>query len=162
LTLLAAAAASLLPAPALAAPPKLMNKTITVSYSTSIPAQGSDGATRTANRSSIRIIYISSAGRIFTRLTRRDSGLTASTDTAPGDARANFHFEGGKLVGVMQFLTGAAQMTISFDGGGQRLQCEPHLGPRKRKFPLQGSQRRHLHGERTRDIFRSELFDRVG
>ncbi len=107
------------PMTASAAPAELFNRTITVTYSTAIPARGSDGTTRNATRSSVRIIYLSSAGRIFTRLVRRDSGLTDTKDTAPENPKNNFHFEGNKLIGVMTFATGAALMTISFDSSGQ-------------------------------------------
>jgi hypothetical protein len=126
------------PAVASAAPAELLNRTVTVSYSTAIPAKGSDGSTRTATRSSVRIIYISSAGRIFTRLTRRDSGTTDTKDTAPENPKNNLHFEGNKLVGVMTFATGAALMTISFEGGGQSCSAELVSGRDKGAFRFKG------------------------
>ena len=125
-------------ATALAAPAELLNKTITVTYSTAIPAKGSDGSTRTATRSSVRIIYLSSAGRIFTRLVRRDSGLTDTKDSAPENPKNNFHFEGNKLIGVMTFATGAALMTISFDGSGQSCTANLVSGRDKGAFRFKG------------------------
>ena len=125
-------------ASALAAPAELLNKTITVTYSTAIPAKGSDGSTRTATRSSVRIIYISSAGRIFTRLTRRDSGTTDVKDAAPENPKNNFHFEGSKLVGVMTFATGAALMTIGFEGSGQSCSANLISGRDKGAFRFKG------------------------
>jgi hypothetical protein len=125
-----------LPTIALAAPAELFNKTITVNYSTAIPAKGSDGSTKVATRSSVRTIYISSAGRVFTRLIRRDSGMSDTKDREPESN--NFRFEGGKLVGVMRFATGAAQMTISFGGGGQSCDVALISGRENGQFRFKG------------------------
>ena len=113
LCLLVASAA----APAWAAPAALLNKSITVSYATTIPGKTADGTQVTGTRQSTRTIYISSAGRIFARVARRDGRASETKDRAPGDN--SYRFVGDKLVGVMQFQSGASQMTISFDPSGQ-------------------------------------------
>jgi hypothetical protein len=105
--------------PAGAAPAALMNKSITVSYATTIPGKKADGSPVSGSRVSVRTIYISSAGRVFARVVRRDGNQSQTKDAAPSDAGNTYRFAGDKLVGVMQFPSGAAQMTISFDAGGQ-------------------------------------------
>ena len=129
---------AILPTVARAAPAELLNKTITVNYSTAIPAKGSDGSTTIATRSSVRTIYISSAGRIFTRLVRQDrhSGISDTRNNEPENN--NFHFEGDKLIGVMKFATGAAQMTISFGGGGQSCDVALVAGRENGQFRFKG------------------------
>jgi hypothetical protein len=107
------------PAPALAAPAELLNKTITVSYTFTIPGKSSDGQTISGVRNSVRTIYISSAGRIFARVFRRDRDASATKEAGPGEASNTLRFEGSKLVGVMPFVSGASQMAITWDSGGQ-------------------------------------------
>ena len=102
-----------------AAPAALMNKSITVSYAVTIPGTKADGTAVSGSRVATRTIYISSTGRIFARVYRRDGKQSQQKDAGPGDTGNTYHFAGDKLVGVMQFPSGAAQMTISFDGGGQ-------------------------------------------
>ena|SRR5215813_10772286 len=115
LCLLAACAA----APACAAPAALLNKSITVSYATTIPGKKADGTQVTGTRNSTRTIYISSAGRIFGRVARRDHNATETKEAGPGESGNTLRFVGDKLVGFMQFPSGAVQMTISFDPSGQ-------------------------------------------
>jgi hypothetical protein len=67
-----------------------------------------------------RTIYISSAGRAFGRLVRVDGGRASETkEAAPGEPGNHLRWEGAKLIGVMPFVSGAAQMTLSFSAGGQ-------------------------------------------
>jgi hypothetical protein len=106
-------------APAWAAPAALLNKSISVSYATTIPGKKADGTPVKGSRISARTIYVSSAGRIFARVARRDGNAAETKEAGPGDTANTFHFVGDKLVGVMQFTSGAAQMTISFDASGQ-------------------------------------------
>jgi len=106
-------------APAWAAPAALLNKSITVSYSTTIPGKTADGRQVTGTRASMRTIYVSSAGRLFGRVARRDGNASETKEAGPGDAGNNLRFAGDKIVGVMKFQSGAAQMTISFDPSGQ-------------------------------------------
>lgn len=124
---------SVLAAPALAAPPEVLNKTVTSTYSVTIPARGEDGREYPdATRQGGRIIYISSAGRLFVRATRRDSSRGGSASAvymlAPGDTYNTFRFEGSKLVGTLKMISGAAQLTISFGAGGTSCQTELIVG----------------------------------
>jgi hypothetical protein len=105
--------------PCYAAPASLLNKSVTVSYATTIPGKKADGSAVTGSRVSVRTIYISSAGRTFARVFRRDGKDAETKDAGPGEPSNTLNFMGDKLVGVMQFASGAAQMTISFDAGGQ-------------------------------------------
>jgi hypothetical protein len=102
-----------------AAPAALLNKSITVSYATTIPGKKPDGSPIRGSRISTRTIYISGAGRIFGRVARRDPNASETKEVGPGETGNTYHFVGDKLVGVMQFASGASQMTISFDPSGQ-------------------------------------------
>jgi hypothetical protein len=102
----------------LAAPAELLNKTITVSYTTTIPGKSPDGQTISGVRNSVRTVYISSAGRMFARVFRRDRDASATREAGPGESANTLRFEGNTLVGVMQFVSGAAQMVITWDAAG--------------------------------------------
>ncbi len=106
------------PTLALAAPAELLNKTITVSYTTTIPGKSADGQAITGVRNAMRTIYISSAGRIFARVFRRDRDASATKEAGPGETGNTLRFEGNKLIGVMQFVSGAVQMVITWDASG--------------------------------------------
>lgn len=105
--------------PANAAPAALMNKTINVSYTVTATGKKADGSPVQGSRGSARTIYISSAGRVFARVMRHDGNKSETKEAGPGDTGNTYRFVGDKLVGVMQFPGGAAQMTISFNSGGQ-------------------------------------------
>lgn len=108
-------AALLLPeAPArAAAPSQLLNKSVFVSFNIAVPSQGSDGSSHNSSRISERVIYISSQGRVFTRVTRKAGRNSEMKEAGPETARLNF--VGNSLVGVMQMISGASQLTVSFD-----------------------------------------------
>jgi len=108
----------MVPTLALAAPPELLNKTITVNYTTTIPGKSADGQTISGVRNAVRTVYISSAGRIFARVFRRDRDASATKEAGPGDTGNTLRFEGNKLVGVVQFVSGASQMIITWDASG--------------------------------------------
>ena len=124
------------PAAAFAAPAELVNKTITVSYTTTIPGKSPDGQTITGVRNAVRTVYVSSAGRVFARVFRRDRDASATKEAGPGDSGNTFRFEGNKLVGVMQFVSGAVQMVITWDAGGQNCNATIQAG-RDNGRPLQ-------------------------
>jgi hypothetical protein len=110
------------PAWAAGAPAAAMNKTITISFTASGSAKGPDGDTKPFSTSVARIIYVSSAGRLFMRhtATANTKGRpTRGGDFDPNDTRAgkgSFSFQGDKLVGVIPYAGGARQITASFDG----------------------------------------------
>ena len=92
------------PCLAVAAPAELMNRSITVSYTVTIPGRAQDGSPMRGARNTTRVFYISSAGRVFSRVTRQDGPLTQTKEAAPGDAANTLRFEGSRLVGVMPFV----------------------------------------------------------
>src|SRR5690242_9481781 len=90
---------------ALAAPAALLNKSVTVSYAVTIPGKKADGTPANGTRVATRTIYISSAGRLFGRVARRDGNAAETREAAPGESGNNLRFVGDKLVGVMQFAS---------------------------------------------------------
>jgi hypothetical protein len=98
---------------AYAAPQQLLNKTVTVSLSVTIPARGSDGSTQANPRAVTRTIYISSQGRVFARADRRVGRRSETTERGPGEG--NMRISGNSLVGVIAFPSGASQLTVNFD-----------------------------------------------
>ena len=105
----------LLAAPAFAAPPQLLNKTITISFTATGVGKSPEGVQRGFNTQVSRIIYVSSAGRLFIRHRASLRGNTRGGDTAPGEGNGSFSFQGNRLVGVQSFGTGARQYTVTFD-----------------------------------------------
>lgn len=108
-----------LPVTASAAPAALLNKTVRVSFTTSIPGKAADGTTAVRTRNNSFTVYISSAGRIFGRRSRADGPLAQTKEAGPGDPGSNFRFDGNRLVGVQTYMSGAAQMVVTFDAVGQ-------------------------------------------
>jgi hypothetical protein len=114
-----------------AAPPELLNKTVTVSYTVTIPAKGADGSSVPGVRNATRTIYISSAGRAFGRVNRADGArqkISETKEAAPGERGNTLRFDGARLVGVMPFVSGAAQMTVTFGQGGQSCDASIVIG----------------------------------
>lgn len=102
---------------ALAVPAQLYNKTVTVSATISVNAVADDGTSVNRPRTVQRIIYISTKGRLFVRVERQVGKRSTSAERGPEVTSKAFRFEGSKLVGVLKFPSGAAQMVISFDSG---------------------------------------------
>jgi hypothetical protein len=96
-----------------AAPQGMLNKSVTVSLSITIPARGSDGSTQANPRAVTRTIYISSQGRVFARADRRVGKNQQTTERGPGEG--NMRISGNSLVGILPFPSGASQMTVNFD-----------------------------------------------
>lgn len=116
----AAVASALLQSPALAAlPQQMLNKTVTVSFTVSIPARTPDGATGTASRAVTKVIYISSAGRIFGETSRRAGRNSETVQRGPEVTTGAFRADGNRLVGAIAVGNGASQLTITFDGSFQ-------------------------------------------
>lgn len=114
--------ASVSTAPAFAGgvPAQAMDKTITISFSASGMMKSPDGQTKGFNTRVSRVIYVSSAGRLFMRHTASAGRNTRGGDFDPNDSRTgkgSFSFQGNKLVGVIPYATGARQITATFDSG---------------------------------------------
>jgi len=106
---------------AAAAPPELLNKTVQVRYTVTIPGRGDDGSTVPGIRNAVRTIYISSAGRAFARVERADGNrgqFQEKKEAGPGERGNTLQFQGRRLIGNMPFVAGASHMEIDFDGGG--------------------------------------------
>src|SRR5262245_57253198 len=113
---LLAAAAILVGAATPAVAQGLLNKSVTVSFSITIPARGSDGSTQANPRAVTRTYYISSQGRVFARADRRVGKMQDSKEKGPGET--NMRVSGNSMVGVIVFPSGAMQLTINFDPSG--------------------------------------------
>jgi len=107
--------AAMLPGALHAAPAGMLNKTVTVSYETSIPAKTLGGEPRNARRNVNKVMYISSAGRIFTRSVRRAAPGGDTVETAPGGSDGAPHIEGNTIVSTVKAFTGATRLVVSFD-----------------------------------------------
>jgi hypothetical protein len=103
-----------------AAPSQAMNKTITVAFTATGTSKAPDGIVRSFNTQVTRMIYVSSAGRLFMRHEARRGSMSRGGDFDPSDTRrgkGSFNFQGNKLVGVIPYDAGARQITVTFDPG---------------------------------------------
>jgi hypothetical protein len=106
--------------PALAAvPSQLLNKTVTVSFTVSVPARTADGQTVNSSRAVTKVIYISGAGRVFAETSRRAGRNSERVERGPEVTGGSFRSDGNRIVGTIPVGNGASQMTITFDGGFQ-------------------------------------------
>jgi hypothetical protein len=106
---------------AAAALSELLNKTVLVRYTVTIPGRGDDGSTVPGVRNAVRTIYISSAGRAFARVGRADGSrgqFQEKKEAGPGERGNTLQFQGRKLVGNMPFISGASHMEVDFDSSG--------------------------------------------
>jgi hypothetical protein len=109
-----------------AAPRQLYGKSVTVSWSeTRSQRRVGEQAFRPVTVSLQRNIYVSSAGRVFSRThasTRRGSGSAESIGTGgtnfSGGAR-NVQFQGNSLIMTAGFTGAARRVQINFDSGFQ-------------------------------------------
>ncbi|QWG12136.1 hypothetical protein KMZ29_20800 [Bradyrhizobium sediminis] len=112
-------------APAIAVPQQLLNKTVTLSWTTQSVQRSSDGKERQVNSSIRYIIYISSLGRLFERSSRSAGSRTQVGDADPnarntkmGEARG-MRFEGNALVANRGYSgaggSGAMRAVATFD-----------------------------------------------
>jgi hypothetical protein len=130
-TALLVAAGTLIAAAAHAAPQQLLNKSVTVSLSITIPARGSDGSTQANPRAITRTFYISGQGRVFARADRRVGGRSETTEQGPGEGNARI--SGNSLVGVMTLPSGASQLTVNFDPSGSSCTAQVIMGAERGK-----------------------------
>ena len=108
--------------PAICAPQGLLNKTVTMSWSTSGTATSADGGAKGFTNINTRVVYVSSAGRTFLRMQIRSSGrkdAARGADKGPGEggSRGSVRLEGNRLVGTEAFASGARQYVATFDSG---------------------------------------------
>lgn len=119
-------------APAHAAPSQLLNKTVTVNLTVAIPGKGTDGSSLNTSSPVQRVIYISSAGRVFSRTTRTGGSARQQAERGPeaGSSGGSLSFSGNKLVGGMPIYggSGATLWTISFDPSFQSCTAEVIVG----------------------------------
>jgi len=123
-TVLAAVAASVVPAsPVLAdAPRQLYNKTIQIGWTVDQVAHTADGQSRNRAIAVNQTIYVSSAGRLFTRSSRASGPKSKQSEMAPGANQnqggeaTGIRFQGNQLVGSLAFAQGARQFIATFDG----------------------------------------------
>ncbi|MFZ2156774.1 MAG: hypothetical protein WAV72_11715 [Bradyrhizobium sp.] len=107
---------------AFCAPAGLLDKTITMSWSTSGTATSVDGTTKGFSNVNTRIVYVSSAGRTFLRMQLKTAGRGSarSGELGPGETGArggSVRLEGNRLVGTEAFASGARQYVATFDPG---------------------------------------------
>src|SRR5882724_2981142 len=126
--------AAMLPGALLAAPAGMLNKTVTVSFEVAIPAKTQSGEPRNARRNVNKVMYISSAGRIFTRSVRRAAPGGDSKETAPGDNDGAAHIEGNTIVGTVKAFTGARRMVVTFDSSFSSCTATVIVGRENGKF----------------------------
>jgi hypothetical protein len=124
-------AATLIGGAAHAAPQGMLNKSVTVSLSVTIPARGSDGSTQANPRAVTRTIYISSQGRVFARVDRQVGRRSQTVERGPGEG--TMRISGNSLVGVIVFPSGASQMTVNFDPSFSSCTAQVVMGAEKGK-----------------------------
>lgn len=110
-----------------AAPPQLLNKTINVDMTVTIPARTPDGTAAMPAQRVSRSIYISSQGRLFQKVSRSARGGASDSEFGP-DSGGGVHFAGNKLVGVVKAISGANMLTISFDASFQSCTADLIVG----------------------------------
>jgi hypothetical protein len=107
-------------AKAAGAPPQLLGKTVSVTFSATVNGVAPDGSSSSMARNVQRTIYISSKGRIFSRTAKQAGRNRETTEREPEAASGSFRFEGNRMIGTnTNFISGAAQLTVTFDAGFQ-------------------------------------------
>lgn len=105
---------------AASAPPAALNKTIKISFSVNGTSVTPDGTPHAFNTLILQTMYISSAGRVFSRQSisalrgRRSRQVEAAPDQK---SNSSFQFNGNTLVGQIGWASGARQITATFDAG---------------------------------------------
>jgi hypothetical protein len=113
-----AALPSVGPAAAAGAPAAALNKTVTLSWSTSGSGRRADGAPVSFSNVNTRVIYISSAGRPFLRMQLSGKKASRQGELGPGEKTrrgGNVSLQGNRLVGIEAFASGARQYIATFD-----------------------------------------------
>ena len=107
------------------APPQLHNKTIVMNWSEYRVQRADSGDISKTNTASSLLVYVSSSGRLFTRLSRKNSRRSNSNDVDPeggnqrvgagaaGNLRSSF--EGQQLLIENSMKSGARQIQATFN-----------------------------------------------
>ena len=105
------------------APRALLNKTVLLSWTQHNVEKHPDGRINRRQVINRRAVYVSSAGRLFTRVTRTGLRGSNTDDFAPGETRTSagnarqMQFQGNRLVGSLAFASGAGRAVATFDPG---------------------------------------------
>ena len=105
---------------AFGAPAGLLDKTVTMSWTTSGNSiRVGDGKPVSFSNVNTRVVYISSAGRTFMRKEVKGRRNVRGRDFGPGEGsgRTSVRLEGNRLVGAEAFASGARQFVATFDSG---------------------------------------------
>jgi hypothetical protein len=104
---------------AFAAPAGLLDKTVTMSWSTSGSGTRADGKNVSFSNVNVRVVYVSSAGRTFLRKEVRGRKAARGADVGPGEggSKGSVRLEGNRLIGAETFVSGARQYVATFDSG---------------------------------------------
>jgi hypothetical protein len=108
-----------------AAPPQLLNKTVSIGWTTQSTVRDPSVAEHPGGSSISYIVYISTAGRLFERSSRSNGKRVGTSDSDPsarqnriGEARG-LRFEGNNLVANRDYSgaggSGAMRAVVSFD-----------------------------------------------
>jgi hypothetical protein len=101
-------------------PSQAFGKTVTFTYTVSIPTKLPNGNIRTTSRTETRTIYISSAGRMFLRNNRHNSANASETvEQGPDKTSGSLRYADGAIVGAVMMVSGAYQCKIALDAGFQ-------------------------------------------
>lgn len=113
-------------APATAAPPQLLNKTVTLNWTVQSVQRDPDGRERQVTSNIQYVVYISSLGRLFERSSRSVNGRTQGGEIDPGAGQTRMgeargmRFEGNALVANRGYAgaggAGAMRAVATFDG----------------------------------------------
>jgi hypothetical protein len=95
------------------APAQLLNKTIVSSYTATVPAVEDDGRQVVATRTTLRRIYVSSAGRIFEKRSQIGRKNRRDAELEPGSTKLKF--VGSKLTAYLPTAEGVILLEYAFD-----------------------------------------------
>ena len=112
--------------PAAAAPAPLYNKSVSVSWTEQrVQRAVGTSAFRQVGSSVNWTVYVSSAGRLFTRQYRTSTARpnSSTTEHGPGDVpvpglkASHANFQGTSMTAISQYPSGARQIVVNFDSG---------------------------------------------
>jgi hypothetical protein len=72
-----------------------------------------------ARRSVQKVLYVSTAGRVFSRTDRQVHRASERTEVGPGGADGAPSIQGNTIVGTLALGSGASRMVVTFDGSFQ-------------------------------------------